>query len=47
MGVVSNFKTTSVDKIDYLVTDPAARDFLTEQELQKAGIQLVIADKII
>lgn len=44
MGVVSNFKTTSVDKIDYLVTDTGAGDFVTEQELQKAGIQLVLAE---
>lgn len=43
MGVVSNFKTAPVEKIDVLVTDPAAEDFLTDQELQKAGIRLVIA----
>ncbi len=43
MGIVSNFKTASVERIDCLVTDRAAGDFLTDQELQKAGIQLVIA----
>ena len=43
MGIVSNFKTASVERIDCLVTDRAAEDFLTDQELQKAGIQLVIA----
>ncbi|MGM0432755.1 MAG: DeoR/GlpR family DNA-binding transcription regulator [Spirochaetota bacterium] len=44
MGVVSNFKTSSVEKIDYLVTDRAAEDFLTETELQRAGIRLIVAD---
>ncbi len=43
MGIVSNFKTAPVEKIDTLVTDGAANDFLTELELQKAGIDLVIA----
>lgn len=45
MGVVSNFKTAPVEKIDCLVTDASARDFLTDLELQKAGIELVIAQQ--
>jgi DeoR family transcriptional regulator, fructose operon transcriptional repressor len=43
MGVVSNFKTAPVEKIDTLVTDANAKEFLTETELQKAGIELIIA----
>lgn len=43
MGVVSNFKTVSVDRIDFLVTDEGSRDFLTDVELEKSGIKLIIA----
>ncbi len=43
MGVVSNFKTASIEKIDTLVTDEAAREFLADLELEKSGMRLVIA----
>lgn len=43
MGVVSNFKTASVERIDTLITDEAANHFLTELELQKAGVELITA----
>lgn len=44
MGVISNFKTVSVDKISHLVTDSGAKEFLSEIELEKAGIKLILAD---
>lgn len=44
MGVVSNFKTVGVDRIDRVVTDRSAANFLSESELQKAGVELTIAE---
>lgn len=43
MGVVSNFRTAAVASINYIVTDAAASDFLTDVEMQKAGIKRIIA----
>ncbi len=45
IGVVSNFKTVSVDQIDCLVTDQGGKDFLEDGELEKSGISLEIADE--
>jgi len=43
IGVVSNFRTVPVDRIDVLITDEGGRDFFSDGELQKSGIQLILA----
>lgn len=44
IGIVSNFKTVSVDGIDCLITDRGGREFLEHSEMEKSGIHLIIAE---
>ena len=43
VGVVSNFKTADLDRINYLVTDHGADHLLSEEELHHAGVELLFA----
>jgi DeoR family transcriptional regulator, fructose operon transcriptional repressor len=43
IGVVSNFKTADLRRIDYLVTDEGAEHILSQQELEQAGVTMIIA----
>jgi DeoR family transcriptional regulator, fructose operon transcriptional repressor len=43
IGVVSNFRTADLRRIDYLITDDGAKNILSENELNQAGVEMVIA----
>ncbi len=43
IGVISNFKTADLKKIDYLITDRGAGHILSEEELHQAGVKLLFA----
>jgi len=45
VGVISNFKTADLDKIDSLITDHGADHILSEEELQQAGVELLFAEE--
>ncbi len=44
IGVVSNFKTVSVDRIHCFITDRGGSEFLENGEMEKAGITLLVTE---